>query len=174
MNMAPTLFQKFQSASGDNASPSSLSIDPWKFMTWTLTRELAYVCSVGVTLFRLHIYVKLQNMKRNYIINFCDRREMQTEELGVHFPGTNQCQQAYKKSQRSTWDRRNHDGRWNLEVNEVNITCQEVTAAVHDEEMTQNRPTASAFNMKCQNRKRRMSVFWLKQIMLLQYNIIQG
>ena len=63
-------------------------------MTWTLTRELAYVCSVGVTLFRLHIYVKLQNMKRNYIINFCDRREMQTEELGVHFPGTNQCQQA--------------------------------------------------------------------------------
>ena len=54
----------------------------------------AYVCSVGVTLCRLHIYVKLQNMKRSYIINFCDRREVQTEELSVHFPGTNQCQQA--------------------------------------------------------------------------------
>ena len=51
MKMAPILFQKFQFVLvGDNASPLSLSIDPWKNMTWTLTRELAHVCSVGVTL----------------------------------------------------------------------------------------------------------------------------
>ena len=104
-------------------------------MTWTLTRELAYVCSVGVTLCRLHVYVKLQNMKRNYIINFCDRREGQTEELGVRFQGINQCQQATRsrKDQHGTEETMMEDET----PKSMKLTlCVRKSAAVHDEEVT--------------------------------------